>query len=364
MSATKIPVLLMARELHIGGSERQMTEMAKHLDRSVFAPHVGCFRPAGVRGDELRDCGVSIVQFPVYSYRSFSALSEARRLARYIRANGIQVVHTWDYPLNVYAIPIARMMTSAIAISSQRSHRDLIPAGYRRLTKLSDRMSHAVVANCEYIRRHLIDEHVPEEKIRVCYNGIDLDRFRRLAAPAHPLTIGVVCALRSEKDLITLIDAFALVRDSAPALRLVIVGSGDQLPALESRAREAGLGAQCHFEPATSNIPEWLSKIDIFVLPSRSEALSNSLMEAMACGCCVVASEVGGNPELVRNGETGMSFRAGDPTSLAGVLRAVIQNPTVRARLVETGERFIRANFSVGAAAARMGEIYLGLCKR
>jgi L-malate glycosyltransferase len=362
MSGTaKIPVLLMARELHIGGTERQMTEVAKQLDRSVFAPHVGCFRSAGVRGDELRDSGVSIVQFPVYSYRSLSALGEAARLIHYIRANDVRIVHTWDYPLNVYAIPITRTMTSAVAISSQRSHRDLIPPEYRRLIRISDRMSHAVVANCQYVRRHLIEERVPEEKIRVCYNGVDLDRFRRRAGPEHPLTVGVVCALRPEKDLTTLIDAFALVRDLAPDMKLVIVGSGDQLSVLQVRARDAGIEAMCHFEPATPSITEWLNLIDVFVLPSRSEALSNSLMEAMACGCCVVASDVGGNPELVRDHETGLLFRPGDVQGLAEALRTAIADLALRARLAEAGKQFIGSSFSGGAAAASMGEMYMRL---
>lgn len=363
-SPSKIPILLMARALDIGGTERQMTEVAKRLDRSIFAPHVGCFRPAGMRGDELRDAGVAMVQFPIYSFGSAAAVRGGLDLSRYIRRHGIRIVHTWDYPLNVYAIPITRMMTGAIAISSQRSDRDLIPAGYRRLMKLSDRMSHAVVVNCQYLRRHLIERRVPENKIRVCYNGIDLDQFRRLPETAHPLTIGVVCALRPEKDLPTLIDAFAMVRPLTPDMRLVFVGSGDQLPGLERRVRDAGIEQHCHFEPATASVAEWLRRIDIFVLPSRSEALSNSLMEAMACGCCVIASDVGGNPELVRDRESGFLFPAGDAHRLAEILREAIANSTLRARMAESGERFLRSGFSAQASATRMGEMYLKLLTR
>src|SRR5260370_4750603 len=105
----------MARELHIGGSERQMTEIAKALDRSTFEPHIGCFRPAGIRGDELRQAGVPVVHFPLTSFRSPRVISEARHLARYVRQNSIQIVHTWDYPLTVFAIPVARTMTKAFA---------------------------------------------------------------------------------------------------------------------------------------------------------------------------------------------------------------------------------------------------------
>jgi L-malate glycosyltransferase len=352
----------MARELDLGGSERQLAETAKSLDRTLFEVHVGCFRPAGMRGDELRDAGITVAHFPVHSYRSLSAVREAWHLARYIHQNNIRIVHTWDYPLTVYAIPIARLMTSAKAVSSQRSHRELIPRGYLQLNRLADRLSHAIVANCEYIRRHLVeDEHVPAEKIRVCYNGIDLKRFYRTARPAGNLTIGTVCALRPEKDLTVLIDAFAQVCPTQPGLTLIVVGSGSELPLLRKWAAEAGVADRCHFEPATARVPEWLSAIDIFVLPSRSEAFSNSLMEALACGCCVISSDVGGNPELVRDGETGLHFRQGDAASLADALRRVLLDSDLRRQLASNGERWIRGGFSTEAAASRMAEIYHGV---
>src|SRR5260370_29243686 len=148
----------MARERQIGGSERQMTEIAKALDRSTFEPHIGCFRPAGIRGDELRQAGVPLVQFPLASFRSPRVITEAGHLARYVRRNGIQIVHTWDYPLTLFAIPVARTMTRAIALSSQRFHRGLISRTVRRLTRWSDRFAHATVVNCEFVRRHLIED--------------------------------------------------------------------------------------------------------------------------------------------------------------------------------------------------------------
>ena len=355
----KIPVLLMARELNLGGSERQMTETARFLDRSIFEPHVGCFRPAGMRGDDLRDAGVPVVEFPVMSYRSAAALTETRHLARYVRERGIQIVHAWDHPLNIWAVPAARTMTRAVAMTSRRAHRDLIPPAQRPLASLADRMAHSVVVNCDYLRKHVAnDENISERKIRVCHNGIDLDRFTRVPVEPHPLTIGVVCALRPEKDLKTLIRGFASARKSAGEIELLIVGSGDDLAILKQYVREAGVEPVAHFEPATPDVPRWLSRIDIFVLPSRSEALSNSLMEAMACGCCAVASNVGGNPELVRDRETGLLFRPGDSEDLAASLRTLIESPSLRGDLATRGEAMMRESFSIQSAARRMGEIY------
>jgi glycosyltransferase involved in cell wall biosynthesis len=366
----RAPILLMARELNLGGSERQMTETARFLDRTRFDPRVGCFLPAGLRGEELKQAGVPIVQFPVHSYKSWSAVQGAWALAAYIQRENIQLVHAFVYPLNVFAIPVARWFTSAVAVASQRSGRELIPPGYLPLVRASDRLAHAIVVNCAYLERHLVeDERVPAERIEVCYNGIDLDRFRPSASTFRPpalagasLVIGVVCGLRPEKGLPLLLDAFSRVRSGS--MKLAIVGSGSLLPELETRARELGIFNQCVFQPATSDVPDWLRAIDIFVLPSLSEALSNSLMEAMACGCCVIASDVGGNPELVRPGETGLLFERGNPESLAAALVRVIDNTDLRRRLASGGERFIRANFSAASAARRMGEIYTELLTR
>ena len=124
------PVLLMAYELNQGGSERQMTEIAKALDRSRFEPHVGCLRPEGLRGRELRDAGVPILHLAVPSFASPAAISAAWQLVRYIRRHKIRLVHTYDYPLTVFAVPVARFLTPAIVASSTRGHRELIPANY------------------------------------------------------------------------------------------------------------------------------------------------------------------------------------------------------------------------------------------
>jgi len=353
------PVLLLARELDLGGSERQMTEIAKALDRSRFTPHVGCFRPQGMRSAELAGAGVPLVHFPVDAFVSFVALSEAWNLRNYIRRQGIRLVHTFDYPLTLFAVPVARSTTGAMVVSSQRSHRDLIPRKYRRLVRITDRMADAIVVNCEFVRRHLeLDEGVRGEKIRLCYNGVDLEEFRPAAKPHGELVIGVVCALRPEKDLGTLIEAFARIR--RPGLNLSIVGSGSMLEALRSQAEERGLVADCIFAPATANAAGCLRAIDIFVLPSLSEALSNSLLEAMACGCCSVASRVGGNFELIRHGDNGMLFEGGNVDQLSGVLDELIENRALRQKLARRA-RCAAEGFSIGQSARRMEAIYSGL---
>jgi len=366
------PVLLMARELGLGGTERQLAETALALDRTRFAPHVGCFRPGGFREAELRAAGVPVVDLGVRSLLSPSALTGARRLGRYMAAHDIRLVHTFDVPLDLFGVPVARLFRSPVVLSSQRAHRALTPGVTRHLLRLTDRMADGIVVNCRSVERELVSrDGVPCSQIHLAYNGVDTDvfypegaaaevpwRHEAVSAPTNPTVIGVVCALRPEKGLPQLLEGFARVRTSYPEARLLVVGSGPMLAELEARANALQLGGDCRFQSAAQNVAQWLRVMDIFVLPSLSEALSNSLMEAMACGCCAIASDTGGNPELVRDGETGLLFPVGDTTALAACMDRLLANRAERRRLAANGAQFMRECFNREAAARRMGEIY------
>jgi L-malate glycosyltransferase len=364
------PVMLLARELGQGGSERQLAEIAKALDRARFAVHVGCFHPQGFRSAELSREGIPIVHIPVHSLRSFSAVRGAWQLGRYIHRHGIRLVHAFDTPMNCFAVPAARAFRTPVVLSSQRASRRLSNRQEQFVLRVTDHLVDAVVVNCEAMRRHMMeDEGVRGERLRTCYNGLDTGRFRPLpkqrpaALEGASLVIGVVCALRPEKGLPTLVEAFAKVVSGCPAdqgsgLRLAIVGSGPMLERLQGMSVELGIQDQCHFEPSTADVTEWLRAIDIFVLPSLSEALSNSLMEAMACGCAVVASAVGGNPELVSDGNTGLLFQASNAAELADRLERLIVDEDLRKRFSDEAPKRIRQSFSLETSVRRMEEIY------
>jgi L-malate glycosyltransferase len=355
----------MARELDLGGSERQLAVTAMGLDRALFHPHVACFRGGGIRSRELRRAGVPILELGVRSLISGSAVHGARRLGRYLARHRIQIVHAFDVPAVLFAVPAARLYRVPVVLSSQRAHRALTPGLSRHLLRLTDRIADGIVVNSKAVARELVAEDgVSPSLLHLAYNGIDTSRFRREGAraplpwPESCLTIGVACALRREKGLCTLLDAFPGIQARWPQARLLIVGGGPMEKEIKERARQLRLGSACHFHPAAEEVAPWLRAMDIFVLPSLSEALSNSLMEAMACGCCAVASDVGGNPELIANGHTGLLFPAGDSRALAAVLDSLVENRALRDRLAEAGRDFIREGFSMEAAAHRMGRIY------
>jgi len=354
----------MVRELGPGGTERQVAELARTLDRSRFEPHVACFHE-GIRAEELREQGIPILRLPIRSYLSVGAWTGALQLGRYLRAHRIQLVHTFDYPLNCFGVPVARFFRTPVVLSSQRADRRLIPFLYHRLLRVTDRMVDAVVVNCEAVRRHLIEnEGVLAERIRLSYNGVDTVRFS--AAPRNrpaelegaSVVIGTLGVLRAEKSIQTLLEAFARLTPQHAGLRLAIVGSGPELVALEARSRALNIANACRFVPAAADVTAWLHGIDIFVLPSFGEALSNSLMEAMACRCAVIASNVGGNPELVTNRETGLLFRARDAGDLAAKLEMLIEQEGFRLQLAQSAAALMRERFSLPAMARRMETIY------
>jgi len=360
----------MARTLGIGGTERQLCEIARNLDRTQFEPHAGCFHAEGFRAEELQAAGVPILQLPVRSFHRPGALAGWWQLGRYIRRHQIAIVHTFDTPLNGFGAPAARAFRVPLVLTSQRAHRSLAGFTERCLLRLSDLVTDGIVVNSQAVRRDLIEnQHIAASRIHLCYNGIDTAHFqpgprcRPEVLGGARLVIGVVCALRPEKDLATLVEAFARVRRSQAGLKLVLVGSGPARQELMERCAQLGIREDCHFEPATADVLPWLHAIDIFVLPSRSEALSNALMEAMACGCAVAASEVGGNPELVEHGRTGLLFPAGDAAGLAACLERLAGDDELREGLGEAGAAFIRERFPLAAAAQRMGEIYEGLLR-
>src|ERR1039458_6866316 len=137
----------MARELGLGGTERQLAEIALALDRRGFEPHVGGFTGGGVRGAELRAAGVPILELGVRSLGSGSAVVGARRMGAYLARHGIRLVHAFDVPMDLFAVPVARLYRAPVVLSSQRAHRALTPGVTRRLLRLTDRMVDGIVVN-------------------------------------------------------------------------------------------------------------------------------------------------------------------------------------------------------------------------
>lgn len=359
-----VPVLLMARELGWGGGiERDVSKFARHLRQHGFAPHVACFAGGGARWREIEEANIPLLILPTASLRSWATLRQAKALRAYLSARRIQLVHAFDAPTDIFAIPVARL-AGLPCIASNLWLREMLPRSEQTLLSIVDRLATALFANCHAVARELATQwRVPAARIHVCHNGVETGEFhardrQRDAVRAAGVVVGTLAVLRPEKNTGLLLEAFARVLPRAPAARLLIVGDGPMRDVLEARAADLGIRHACLFEGATTTPARWLRAMDVFVLPSRHEAFSNALLEAMACGCCPIGSNVGGTPELIEHGERGLLFESGDLDGLTHALERVVLDADQRARFAAAAAAFVEQHLTIERQTARLAEIY------
>lgn len=353
----------MVRELDGGGVQRDAVKLALHLDRSRYVPHVSTFFASGMRFEELRHAGIPMLHAPVASVFSGKAVRAVLSLRRYLKQQKIGLVHSLD--VSGVLGSVAAKLAGVPMITSQLSYRQILDPMTIRVLRFSDHLADAVFVNCEAMQRHMVEEGVPANRIEVCYNGVDTASFfpaeiaRRPAELAGAdLIIGSVCVLRPEKNLTLLQEAFSRLNVPGQSVKLALIGSGPELPRLKENAARLGITDSVVFISGKSDVVPWLRGIDVFVLCSYSEAFSNALLEAMACGCCVIGSRVGGTPEMIGNDERGLLFESNNAADLAEALRRVITDAELRRGLAQRAAAHAREKLSIAVNVARAADLY------
>ncbi|MBV9297026.1 MAG: glycosyltransferase [Acidobacteriaceae bacterium] len=367
----KWPVLLMVRSLDYGGCERDASKIAIGLDRELFEPHIAVFFEGGFRTREVESAGVPILGLPVRSFLNSSVIRGARRLHAYFRRHQIQLVHAFDVPLDIFGAPVARFSRVPVVITSQLSFRNMYSARERIALRLTDWLSDRVVVNSRAVGDSLErDTGLSAGKIYLCYNGVNPRDFSP-GQGVHPsflqgasLVVGSVCVMRPEKRMDLLIESFAQIRQIDSGLRLLLVGEGSELPRLMALRSRLGLEDVCHFEPARPDVAAWMRSMDIYVNCSSSESFPNGLLEAMACGCCVIGAKVGGIPELVTHLEDGLVFDSENAGQLAEMLRLAVSSPTLRQTLRHKAVITAHQRFSMQATIQRTEALYQTLLEQ
>ena len=369
MSSGPWPILLTVRMLDQGGCERDLARIALNIDRSRFEPHVGCFFREGVRLPDLTGAGIPVAEFPLRGLKSYSSIrNTVRSFLGYIRQHNIRLIHTYDGPSSMFLIPLARMAKVPVLLSSQLSLRELNTPREQKFLRFSDRFVQRVVVNSKAVLEDLATNYaVPRNKLVLVYNGIDThlfhpgEKFRPAGVEDASVVIGSIAALREEKQLHLLLEAFAQVRNSREGVKLLMVGSGLEEQSLKRRAEELGLGNSVVWVPAKTDVSRWMHAIDIFVLPSRSESFPNGLLEAMASGCCPVGSDVGGIPELIEHQKSGLLFPSGNSGALAECLRTLLADDSLRIRLANAAVARAHSVFALDRFVANTTDLYTKL---
>lgn len=309
-----------------------MTELIRRLDRSRFEIHVACFHKEGSWLPRVEACA-PVTAFPIRGFARPATLARAAAFARWCRAHRIAGVLTCDLYANSFALPAAALGGVSTRIGSRRELNPDKSAAQIALQRHAYRFAHAIVANSRAASRQLEREGVPLGRIRVIPNGIAAERFSGRLATSRLATVVTVANLRTEKAHEVLLEAAARLAPRYSDLKFRIIGDGPR--EAELRALAAGLGVtdRVEFLGHREDVPALLTRADIFVLPSRSEAFPNGAIEAMAAGLPVVASRVGGLIDLVDEGRTGLLVEPDNPAALADAIASLIESPARAAAL-------------------------------
>jgi L-malate glycosyltransferase len=355
-------VFLMTNSFETGGSERQFTVLADSLSRELYRLELGCIGEGGAFRKALSE----VISVPpggnLYGLNSWRSRF---RLARRLRAHRTAIAHSFDFYSNLMLIPAARLALVPIVIGSHRQIGDLLSPTRFRAQVAMFHLCDRVVCNSGAAAQALIAHGLPERKIAVIHNGLPEGAFAETvpAIPCSPgvLRVGMIARMNDPvKNYPGLLHAAARLAPQFPQIEFLLVGDGPLRPGLERMAQSLGLDRQIRFLGERQDVRAILSSIDVSVLPSFSESLSNSVLESMAAGLPVVATSVGGNTELVRDGETGFLVPPNDEICLAGALARLLREPGTRATFGARAREIARSNFTL----ARMREQHEALYAR
>lgn len=355
--AALIPIAIFIDRYAPGGTQRQMLELMARLDRRRFRVHPVCFHTEGAWFERVAQLDEPVAVFPVHGFRRPGTAQQLLAFARWCRAREIAVLHTCEVYSNVFGLPAGALARVPVRIGSRRG---LIESpGLQRMQRLAYTAAHRVVANSQAAADRLRFEGVPSAKVRVVPNGIDLGLYRPRIAAGRPRRITVVACLREEKRVDVLIGAAPAILARHPDAEFVIAGDGICRADLEAQARALGVLDRCRFLGHRDDVPAILADADVFVLPSRSEASPNSIIEAMAAGLPVVATDVGGIPELVADGHTGRLVPPGDPAALGRALLDLLDHPDRAVQFGRAGREWIERTCSFDRMVRAFETLYL-----
>ncbi len=344
-------------QLSTGGAEGQLRALCAGLDPGVAAAVVYClsaetdpYKPL------LERAGVAV------RVLTGGRLERVRALRAALVADRIDVVHAWLFIANAFAWAATRLGGPPLITSARNCKRSgrLLDALNRRAFAASA----AIIVNSRQVRDYIAEVYgAPAPRTTVVYNAIDLDRFQPAAEPRTPRAplVVMVGRLVAQKNPLLFVAAAAALRERSPTVRFRLIGDGPQRATIEAAVRAAGLGDAVELAGERRDVPELLQDADLFWLTSDWEGLPNAVLEAMAAGLPVVATDVGGTGELIDEGLEGYVVRAGDRDAIVARSLEILADPArlaamrvaARARAERYGrEQMVQATMAVYARAA------------
>jgi glycosyltransferase involved in cell wall biosynthesis len=364
-----IHVVFSIDTMSVGGTEMNALRTAARLDRSRFRVTVVTLRGEGPLAERYAAIGVPVRRFPIFSLYGPATVRQSIGLARFLREERVSVVHCHDQYSNFFSVASARLARVPVVLSSKRWLHSTL--AYRVANGIGFRLSTRVLANSPAVATSLErDDRLASRRIVVLPNFVDEAAFiapsdaereewrRELQLSANARIIGIVASLLPVKDHGTLLRAASILRQRWPDLRVVIVGHGPERPSLEALAETLGVTQMIRFAGLRPQVPSFHHLFDVSVLCSTSEGFPNTLVEAMAAGRPIVATDTGGVRDAVRHDENGLLVPAQNPEALADGIDALLSDPERARRMGNRGRDRARDEFSAQAVIGSLERLY------
>jgi sugar transferase (PEP-CTERM/EpsH1 system associated) len=356
------------QSLEVGGLENGVVNLLNQLSDQRFKHVVCCLTHAGRLAERIQSKDVEIVEMGLPTDRFRFPVMKLRRLLRHWAPD---IVHTRGWG-TIDAIIAARMAGVSRVIHGEHGREATDPKGLnpkknlirRALSPMVDRF----VCVSDDLRRWLTSTvGIAERKVVTVHNGVDIDRFqvqardvarRQLGLGATEFIIGTVGRLDPVKDHLSLLNAFAPIAKRSPKARLLVVGGGPMRQIIESQILSLGFSGQVLLLGDRQDVETIMNALDVFALTSIAEGISNTILEAMASRLPVVATRVGGNPELVQDGTTGQLVEARDVAALTTAFAGYLDDSEMCVRHGAAGRIRTEKYFSLERMAADYAELY------
>ncbi|RMF94138.1 MAG: glycosyltransferase [Candidatus Schekmanbacteria bacterium] len=361
----KIKVLHLLSSLNIGGREKVAIDIVNNLDREKFLPFLMSLRPKGTMQKKVKE-DVKIITYNKSDKLDFGAY---RRISNVLKENQIDILHTHNPGGFLYGFIGGKLAGVKTIVNTEHGFEYNINFKKRLAESFCRRFTTLTIAVSEDVKKRLGASGM----IRVLHNGIIIDekdyssekeKIRRsIGVMEDEVLIGCVARLAYVKNHRCLFRAFKIASDINPKLKLLIVGDGYLKENLLSLREELSLRNKIIFYGETDNVSKVLNALDIFALTSVYEGISITILEAMACGLPVVATKVGGNPDVIEDGKSGILAENGNEKEIAEAFLVLAKNKELRINFGCTGRKIVYERFNFKNTLQEIENIYLNSFK-
>ncbi len=373
----KIKVFLLIDVMHaLGGAERQILELAKNIDKSKYQLIVGCLSSKDSLLREIEVLGVKIISFKVKRIYDLFGINQGLKFVKFLKQEKIDILITYHFGSDIWGTIFGRLARVPVIISNRRDM-GFWKKWYHNLAyKLINRFMNKVIVVSEAVKQAVMKlEGLNSDKIVVIKNGVDLSYFATsgnkhtirssLGIDENSFVIGCVGNIKNVKGQEYLIKALAEVRKAFTNLKCIFIGAGHvkEATTIMNYVHTYGVNDLCLFLGKRNDISNLLSIMDICVLPSLSEGLSNTLLEYMAEGKPVVATAVGGNVEVIRDKINGLLVQKANAEALAEKIIYLLKNKEERERLGLQAKEDVRNGFTIEKMAQKYENLFAELIK-